>query len=105
MLCKKLKSILELHRGKRNAIPSRKISEMIDYPTEDTQCATRRILHLTAEKYDLPLVSCCKGFYLAETEEELAEYNRCIDSSIREMNRRRNLVNVAFRRKTNDKNV
>lgn len=94
----KLKSILELHRGKRNAIPSRKISEMIDYPTEDTQSATRAILHKTAEKYNLPLISCRKGFYIAETEEELAEYNRCIDSRIREMNRRRNLVNEAFRK-------
>ena len=97
----KLKSILELHRGKRNAISSRKISEIIDYPMEDTQFATRRILHLTAEKYNLPLISCCKGFYLAETEEELAEYNRCIDSRIREMNRRRNLANAAFRKVTN----
>jgi hypothetical protein len=101
MLCEKLKSILELHRGKRNAIPSRKISEMIDYPMEDIQSATRRILHLTAEKYNLPLISCRKGFYIAETEEELAEYNRCIDSRIREMNRRRNLANTAFRKAAN----
>ena len=97
----KLKSILELHRGKRNAIPSRKISEMIDYPMEDTQSATRAILHQTAEKYNLPLISCRKGFYIAETEEELAEYNRCIDSRIREMNRRRNLANTAFRKEAN----
>lgn len=96
----KLKLILELHRGKRNAIPSRKISEMIGYPMEDTQSATRAILHQTVEKYNLPLISCRKGFYIAETEEELAEYNRCIDSRIREMNRRRNLANEAFRKAT-----
>ena len=97
-----IKEILEQHCGKENAIASHVISEEIGYPMEATQAVSRKEIHATAEEYDLPLLSCNKGFYLAETEEELAEYNENIDSRIREMDRQRNLVNDSFRRKHNE---
>ena len=99
---KRIKDILEQHCGKRNAIASHVISEEIGYPIEAPQAVSRKEIHATAEEYDLPLLSCNKGFYLAETEEELAEYNENIDSRIREMDRKRNLVNDSFRRKHNE---
>lgn len=99
---KRIKDILEQHCGKRNAIASHVISEEIGYPMEATQAVSRKEIHATAEEYDLPLLSCNKGFYLAETEEELAEYNENIDSRIHEMDRKRNLVNDSFRRKHNE---
>lgn len=98
----RIKNILEQHCGKDNAIASHRISEEIGYPMEATQAISRKAIHETAEEYDLPLLSCRKGFYLAETEEELAEYNENIDSRIREMDRKRNLANDSFRRKHND---
>ena len=99
---KRIKHILEQHCGKRNAIASHVISEEIGYPMEATQAVSRKEIHATAEEYDLPLLSCNKGFYLAETEEELAEYNENIDSRIHEMDRKRNLVNDSCRRKHNE---
>ena len=99
---KRIKDILEQHCGKRNAIASHVISEEIGYPMEATQAVSRKEIHATAEEYDLPLLSCNNGFYLAEAEEELAEYNENIDSRIREMDRKRNLVNDSFRRKHNE---
>ncbi len=98
----KIKDILEQHCGKENAIPSHCISEEIGYPMEATQAVSRKAIHETAEEYDLPLLSCSKGFYLAETEDELAEYNENIDSRIREMDRKRHLANESFRRKHNE---
>ncbi len=99
---KKIKDILEQHCGKENAIASHYISEIMGYPMEDTQAVGRKEIHETAEEYDLPLLSCSKGFYLAETEDELAEYNENIDSRILEMDRKRKLVNESFRRKHNE---
>lgn len=97
-----IKNILEEHCGKANAIASHSISKKIGYPMEATQALSRKAIHDTAEEYDLPLLSCNKGFYLAETEDELAEYNENIDSRIREMDRKRNLVNDSFRRNHNE---
>lgn len=98
----RIKDILENHCGKENAIVARFISKEIGYPMEATQAVSRKEIHATAEEYDLPLLSCNKGFYLAETEEELAEYNKNINSRISEMDRKRNLVNDSFRRKHNE---
>ena len=99
---KKIKDILEEHYGKDNAIASHCISKRMGYPMEATQAVSRKAIHETAEEYNLPLLSCEKGFYLAETEAELNEYNQNIDNRISEMNRRRELANKNFRRKHND---
>lgn len=98
----KIKDILLQHRGKSNAITSKKISESMGFPMEDTQAVCRNAIHKTAIKYGLPLLSCNKGFYIAETEQELDEYNKNIDKRIREMDCNRNIVNENFRKNRNE---
>lgn len=99
---KKINEILSQHRGKTNAITSKKISASMGFPMEDTQAVSRKNIHETAEEYNLPLLSCNKGFYIAETQEELDEYNQNIDSRISKMDKKRNLVNENYRRLHNE---
>lgn len=95
---KKINDILSRHCGKANAITAKRISASMRYPMEDTQAISRKNIHQTAEEYNLPLLSCSKGFYIAETQEELDEYNQNIDNRINEMDRKRKLVNENYRK-------
>lgn len=94
----KIRDILLQHKGKANPVTSKTISAEFGYPMEDTQVLSRKTIHNVAEEYHLPLLSCNKGYYIAETEQELEEYNKNIDSRINNMDKRRNLINEYFRR-------
>ena len=69
-----IKQILLQHKGKARAIKSKNISSRIGLPMEDTQKISRLAIWHTAEKYGLPLVACKNGYFIAETDDEIAEY-------------------------------
>jgi len=92
----KIKAILIEHRGKSNAIASKRISEAMRFPMEDTQSVSRKAIWDTAEEYGLPLISCSKGFFIAQTDEEMAEYNANIQKRIDGMERTRKMANKNF---------
>ena len=49
---------------------------------EDTQAATRKAIWKTAKQFGLPLISSNKGYFIAETDEEIKRYNSNILSRI-----------------------
>lgn len=100
----KIKDILLQHRGKNNAITSKNVSSIMGFPMEDTQAKSRKEIHKTAEMFNLPLLSCSHGFYIAETEQELEEYNRGIDNRISGIEKNRQIVNENFKRLKNENN-
>ena len=50
----------------------------------------------TAEEYKLPLISCKNGYFIAETDDEIAEYNRNIQKRIDGMEKTRKMVNKNY---------
>jgi hypothetical protein len=81
-MLERIEAILIQHKGKANAITSKEISKIIGYPMEDTQAATRKAIWKTAEQFGLPLVSSNKGYFIAETDDEIEAYNSNIQSRI-----------------------
>jgi hypothetical protein len=93
----KIRDILIEHKGKKNKITSKQISLEMGFPMEDTQSISRKAIWETAEKYGLPLISSTTGYYLANTKEELEEYNKNIDKRIDGMKKTRDMVNKNFK--------
>ena len=96
-MVEKIKNILLAHKGKDNAIAAIEISSMLGLPLEATQATCRKLIHKTANFYHLPLFSSSKGFYIAQTKEELAEYNANILRRINGMIHNRDIVNANFK--------
>lgn len=80
-----IKDILLKHIGHKNPIKSKEISEKMGFPLEDTQSVSRKAIWETAEKFGLPLVSSSKGYYIAETDEEVEKYRDNIKQRIQGM--------------------
>ena len=97
-MSEKIKSILLEHKGKKNAITSKTISQIMGFPMEDTQSVSRQEIWSTAQEFGLPLVSCNNGFFIAETEEEMEEYNRNIQKRIDGMEETRRMANQNYER-------
>lgn len=93
----KIKDILLKHKGKSNAIASKEISKIMGYPLEDTQAVSRNKIWAAAEKFRLPVVSCGKGYFIAETQEELDAYNNNIQDRIDGMEATRKMTNENFK--------
>lgn len=92
-MSEKVKDILLQHKGKANAITSKEVSRKMGFSMEDTQAASRKAIWETAEEYGLPLVSCNRGYFIAETDDEIAEYNSNIQSRIDGMEETRKMAN------------
>lgn len=96
-MSEKIKDILMDHRGKKNAIASKRISEAMGFPMEDTQAVSRQAIWSTAEEYGLPLVSCNRGYFIAETDDEIEEYNKNIQKRIDGMEKTRKMANQNYK--------
>lgn len=66
------------------------------FPMEDTQAVSRKAIWKTAKKYGLPLVSCNRGYFIAEIDEEMGEYNSNIQSRIDGMEETRKTANKNY---------
>lgn len=97
-----IKDILLKHKGKENKITSKEISAKMGFPMEDTQSVSRKAIWDTAEEYGLPLVSCSRGYYLANSQEELDEYNENIQKRIDGMEKTRKMANKNFKEWKNE---
>lgn len=94
----RVKNILLLHKGKDNAVTAKAISRSVGFPMEDTQLVCRRIIWATSETYGLPVVSCNNGYFIAETEDEIKEYNMNIQGRINGMEKTRKMVNDNYQK-------
>ena len=52
------------------------------FPMEDTQSVSRKAIWKTAKHFGLPLISCNKGYFIAETDDEITEYKSSIQNRI-----------------------
>lgn len=95
-MLEKIEEILIQHKGKANAITSKEISKIIGYPMEDTQAKTRKAIWDTAKQFGLPLISSNKGFFIAETDDEIEAYNSNIQSRIDGMNATKEMANKNY---------
>ena len=95
-MSEKIKGILLQHKGKANAITSKDVSRKMGFPMEDTQSVSRKAIWETAKEYGLPLVSCNRGYFIAETDIEMAEYNSNIQSRIDGMEETRKMANKNY---------
>lgn len=91
-----IKAILIQCKGKSNAMTSKRISVRINFPMEDTQVKTRTAIWETAKIFELPLISCSKGYFIAETDNEMNEYNSNIQSRIDGMEETRRMTNENY---------
>lgn len=95
-MSEKIKDILLQHIGKSNAVTSKEVSKKMGFPMEDTQSVSRKAIWETAKEYGLPLVSCNKGYFIAETDDEIDEYNSNIQSRIDGMEETRKMTNKNY---------
>ena len=93
----RIKEILENHRGKENQISSGKIGPQIGIYEDATHVQVRSLIRDAIEKLKLPVGGGSRGYYLIKDENELKEYIRNIDNRINEMQKRKDLVESAFR--------
>lgn len=101
-MSERIRDILMEHRGKSNAIASKRISEAMDFPMEDTQAVSRKAIWDTVEEYGLPLISCNKGYFIAETDEEMKAFNANYEKRISGMRRTQAMANENYRRWKNE---
>ena len=101
-MSKKIRDILLDHRGRSNAIASKRISEAMDFPMEDTQSVSRHAIWATAEEYGLPLISCNKGYFIAETDEEMATFNANYEKRINGIKKTQKMANDNYKRWKNE---
>ena len=81
-MLEQIKLILEEHIGKRNAITSAVIADMLEIDEDDTHAITRDLLLQAAEEYGLPLAANNRGDYLIDNETEYEEYMASLDRRI-----------------------
>ena len=93
----RIKTILLAHQGKESAITSKAISSIMGFPMEDTQVCSRSYIWETAKKYQLPVVSCSKGYFIAVCDEEMHEYNEDIRNRLTGMIKTRDMTNENYK--------
>ncbi len=94
----KIKDILLQHKGKANAITSKQISKAMGFPMEDTQVVSRTAIKETEKRFNLPLLSCSKGYFIAENDKEMKAYNANIQRRIDGMKKRRKMANENYQK-------
>ena len=98
---KRLKTIAEIlsaHRGEGNEITSASIAKIIGIDEDDTHAQTRALIKQAAEKFDLPLSSNGKGYFIMTTEAELERYMSNLDSRIKGIEDRKAIMRENFRK-------
>jgi hypothetical protein len=93
---KKIKEILEKHRGSHNQISAGEIGKLIGIHEDATHVQVRGLILQTIEELRLPVAAGNRGYYFITNEDELKEYLNGIDGRIREMEKRKALVRDAF---------
>ncbi len=97
-----IRQIMEEHIGKRNAITSAEIADMLGIDEDDTHPRTRRLLLETAKMYKLPMAATTKypkGYYLIANDEEYDEYIATLDSRIDGIEERKEIITDNYKRR------
>ena len=92
----RIKEILENHVGKENQINSGEIGQQIGIYENATHIQARNLIREAIEKLKLPIGAGNRGYYLIKDEDELRQYAESIDNRIKEMRKRKDLLEEAF---------
>ena len=92
----RLKTILLKHKGKENAITVKNISAMMGFRRAETQPACRKLIWETARRFNIPVIACSKGYFVAIREEEIGEYMENIQHRIDGMIQTRDMAKNNF---------
>jgi len=93
----RIKEIIQNHIGKENQISSGEIGPALGIHEDATHVQVRSLIRETIEKLKIPIGGGNRGYYLIRNEEELQKYTEGIDSRVNEMQRRKDMVEEAFR--------
>ena len=93
---RKIKEILEKHRGKNSQISAGVIGPQVGIEEDATHVQARGLILQAIQEFKLPVAAGSRGYYLIKDKNELEEYIRNIDGRINEMKKRKNLVQNAF---------
>lgn len=96
-MIEKIKKILENHVGKRNAITSAQIADILGIDEDDTHAQTRELIFQAAEIYDLPIAANNNGYYFIDDEDEYVEYMAALNKRIEGINKRKDVITKNFR--------
>jgi hypothetical protein len=92
----RIKEIMAIHIGRKNAISSGEIARILGLKEEDTHAEPRYYILESMKKYRIPIAAGGKGYYLIENEIELERYLNSLNNRIQEIENRGQLVKKAF---------
>lgn len=92
-----VKQLLLDHRGKGNEISSREINDVVGLDNVESFPQTRGCVRDVLERERIPIVGGGNGFYVAETEEEVASALGTLESRIINTAERKMLLKRAAR--------
>ena len=90
-----VKELLLEHQGKGNEISSREINEVVDLDNVGSFPTVRRCVKDIMFEEQIPIVGGGNGYYVAETEEEIADAIDTLESRILNMSERKMMLTRA----------
>lgn len=93
----KVGNLLMNHIGKKFAINSTAICNAVGFEAKASNIYCRIVISETSKYYGLPIIACRKGYFIAETEEEINDYLEMLETNIRGMEEKRALVLANFK--------
>ena len=91
-----LRDLLLCHKGHDNPITAREIALALGLPTRNTQFAVRQMITAVMQDHGIPICSNSRGFFVAETADELLKYERTLIARQRAIRKRQILVSENF---------
>ena len=94
----KVANVIIEHIGKKSPITAKSICNIVGFETKANTLYCRQVLNEVSRTYDLPIIASHKGFYIAETHEEVQEYISFLDTTIKGMEERKAMILEIFKR-------
>lgn len=90
-----VKELILEHQGKGNEISSREINDVVDLDNVGSFPTVRRCVKDIMFQEQIPIVGGGNGYYVAETEEEIADAIDTLESRILNMSERKMMLTRA----------
>jgi len=88
----KVANLLIEHIGKKNPIKAQAICESLNFAIEANHIYCRLVITEAIKEYGLPIIASKQGYYIAENEEEVAEYFNRLDAQIKGIEERKKAI-------------
>jgi hypothetical protein len=91
------RDLIKSLKGKRNAKTSYWIAEYLGLKVSNTNEKIRTVMKELLVEECLPVISCSKGFFLADNADEIREFDQNLDSRIAGLQRDKAALNKILR--------